>query len=127
MDAFLTEVDLTTKIIKTVSMPDGITGVYFLFDSEEYLIYIGQAYDLRKRLTAHLQGKRDIAKVCIIQCESHELNWLEGWAHHVFMPGKNWQPFARSFAPGIKDLIAEIYELQHISGEIWRERDDKSM
>ena len=47
-------------------LPERVEGVYFIIDGERRAVYVGEAEDIRARLTQHLHGTSDQAP-CIHQ------------------------------------------------------------
>ena len=76
---------------------DPMCGIYFLLDSDDRVLYVGQSRDILARLTAHRRAREIAFARCVYQpFEQEELERAEGFYIHRFKPPHNVKiPFVR--------------------------------
>lgn len=69
----------------------GTCGVYFLFDENDNLIYIGQSVCVEQRLITHRNAGKKFKSVTILECDRKHLEGIEATYILRFKPLLNWR------------------------------------
>lgn len=79
----------TEKEIVEGKMPlESLSGVYFLIDDQDEVVYVGQSVNVFSRIAAHAQTK-DFRCVSYIPCSLSQLDALESHYINKFKPKLN--------------------------------------
>ncbi len=95
--------DQLAKLKKYSSIP--ISGIYFIFDYDNQLIYIGKSINVHARIISHEIKKESINYYNIIEIKECHLDEMEKYYIHKYNPKYNKHHNHKIKHPKIKEII----------------------